>query len=271
MFLTIDKNVCERDGHCVAVCPAQLIEMGADAPTAIDGAETICIRCGHCVSVCPTGALQLPFLKPEECVAFDAVLQLKDKELEQLFRGRRSIRAYRKEAVDKALLERVLNLASAAPTAMNRQPVRWIVVHEKEAVRSVTELVIEWMRYSVEHEPEVAAGYNMNFLIQAWESGVDRICRDAPHLVFAITDKTILSGKTDCDIALSYLELALFSFGLGSCWAGYVMRAVNQWLNLRTFLGVGDESQVHGGIMCGYPRVVYKRIPPRNNAAIKYI
>jgi len=81
----------------------------------------------------------------------------------------------------------------------------------------------------VENHPEVATSFNMEFLINAWEDGADRICRDAPHLIFTYTTNDIGSGKADCDTAIAYLELALPSFGLGSCWAGYVTYAVNQW------------------------------------------
>lgn len=53
------------------------------------------------------------------------------------------------------------------------------------------------------------------------KDGADRICRDAPQLVFAHASNEFGSAAADCHTALAYLELALPGFGLGSCWAGH--------------------------------------------------
>ena len=271
MFLDVDATKCNRDGLCIAECPAKLIEMGDDVPQAIAGAENICIHCGHCVAICPEEALSLSFLTPSDCLQIEEALQLNSSQVEQFLRSRRSIRTYQDKAVPKELLEKILTLASAAPTAVNRQPVRWIVLAEQEQVRTVTALVIDWMQFMVEHQPKIAAGFNMEFLISAFMDGEDRICRGAPHLVFAAAAKHVGSGKTDCDTALAYLELALPSMGLGSCWAGYVLHAVSQWKPLREYLLPSGDDEIYGAVMLGFPRYEYQRVPPRNKARITFI
>jgi nitroreductase len=76
--------------------------------------------------------------------------------------------------------------------------------------------------------PDIADNYNMPKLVNAWEEGIDRTCRDAPHLIVAYALEENGSGKADCDTAIAYLELTLPSLGLGSCWAGYVTFAASQ-------------------------------------------
>jgi len=184
MFLEVDASKCNRDGLCVDECPARIIEMNEEGPRAIEGADTICIRCGHCVAVCPEAALSLDFLGPEECQAIDDTLQLDVDGVEHFLKSRRSIRTYRKKEVPRELLEKVVTLASSAPTGSNRQPVKWIILYQSETVRTLTSLVIDWMRYVLKNHAEVAVNYNMELLIKSWEDGIDRICREAPHLIF---------------------------------------------------------------------------------------
>ncbi len=271
MFLEVDYSKCNRDGLCVDECPARIIEMNDEGPSAVDGAEKICIHCGHCVAVCPEGALSVDFLNPDECFPIDESLQFDAQQAVHFLRSRRSIRTYRKKEVSRDLLKKVVTCASSAPTASNRQPLKWIILYQREKVRTVTSLVIDWMRYMVKHHSEAAVSYNMELLIKSWEDGLDRICRDAPHLIFTYTSKDVGSGKADCDTALAYLELVMPSFGLGSCWAGYVTNGVSQWLPLQEFLGIGQDEQLHGAIMAGYPKYKYQRVPRRNNPIITYI
>ena len=271
MFLSVDYSRCNKDGLCVLECPARIIKMEEDGPVAVDGAEKLCIRCGHCVAICPEAALSLEFLSPESCRQVDEALSLDARQAEYFLKSRRSIRTYRKKSIPKSELEKIIGIASSAPTGSNRQPVQWIIVHEKEKVQAIATHVVDWLRFMCQKHPETAANFNMESLVRSWEEGVDRICRNAPHLLFAFTARDIGSGKADCDNALAYLELALPAFGLGSCWAGYVTNAVNRWPPLAEFLGVSDDEQIHGALMLGYPKFRYQRIPERNRPLITYL
>lgn len=51
--------------------------------------------------------------------------------------------------------------------------------------------------------PGNCPGVNMQTLIQHWERGSDRICRDAPQLVFAHASKEFGSAVADCHTALA--------------------------------------------------------------------
>lgn len=270
MFFNIDVSKCNKDGLCVLECPARIIEMQDNGPVAIEGAEEICIQCGHCVAICPEAALSLDFLSPDDCMDIDDKLHLTTDHVEHFLKSRRSIRTYRKKPVPVDLLEKALSIASYAPTGSNGQSVRWLVIHKKEDVQAIAAHVIDWMRFMTSKHPEIATNFNMPKLVNAWEEGLDRICRDAPHLIFSYALKENGSGKADCDTALAYLELTLPSLGLGSCWAGYVTFAANQWPPLADFLGLEEGHLIHGAVMAGYPKFTYKRIPKRNEADIVF-
>ncbi|WP_163339756.1 nitroreductase family protein [Desulfopila sp. IMCC35008] len=271
MLVSVDFSKCNKDGLCVLECPARILEMQDNGPFAIEGAEDICIQCGHCVAICPEAAISLDFLSPDDCMEVDQNLHLPADHVEHFLKSRRSIRTYKKKPVPVDLLEKALSIASYAPTGSNRQSVRWLVIHDQKDVHAIGSHVIDWMRFVINEHPDIASNFNMPKLVGAWEEGIDRICRDAPHLIFAYALKENTSGKADCDTALAYLELTLPSLGLGSCWAGYATAAANQWPPLTAFLKLEDDHLIHGAVMAGYPKFAYKRIPTRNKADIVYL
>lgn len=61
--------------------------------------------------------------------------------------------------------------------------------------------------------------------------GFDAICLNAPHLIIAHANKTAAFSKyypVDCATAIAYMELAAPSLGLGTCWNGLFLTAVNE-------------------------------------------
>lgn len=269
-LFTVNSDTCDKDGICSVECPAHIIEMTGDGPVPVDGAEEICIKCGHCVAVCPKGAISLDFLSPEQCMPIEKDLVLNEVQTEHFLRSRRAIRRYKKKPVPRDIFEKALAIACSAPTGSNRQTVRWLVVDQKEDVVKIGAHVIDWMRYVLKNHPQIAQMLNMETLISQWDEGVDRICRDAPQLVFAFAANEAGSGAADCHTALAYLELALPGFGLGSCWAGYVNYAAGQWPALAGVLKLPENHTCHGALMVGYPRFKYYRAPQRNAPVIRY-
>jgi nitroreductase/NAD-dependent dihydropyrimidine dehydrogenase PreA subunit len=266
----IDNETCDRDGICAIECPASIIEMTKEGPVPVENAEERCIKCGHCVAVCPKGAFYLEFLSPDQCLPIKKALVLDSDHTEHFLRSRRSVRRYRKTPVPKDMFEKALAVACCAPTGSNKQPVKWLVIHKKSDVVKIGAHVIDWMRYVLKTLPQVASELNMETLISQWDQGVDRICRDAPQLVFAYAADEAGSAAADCHTAIAYLELALPGFGLGSCWAGYVNYAAGQWPDLAKELNLPANHTCHGALMVGFPKFKYARAPKRNAPDIHY-
>ena len=59
-----------------------------------------------------------------------------------------------------------------------------------------------------------------------------RSCRGAPSLILAHGDANTPWNAIDCAAAVSYLELALHSYGIGTCWSGFVIAAANNGVDL---------------------------------------
>jgi nitroreductase/NAD-dependent dihydropyrimidine dehydrogenase PreA subunit len=270
VLFNIDKEKCDKDGICAIECPAHIIKMTEEGPVPVKGAEEACINCGHCVAVCPKGALSLNTFLPEDCLSIKKDLKITPDQAEQFLRSRRSIRRYKDKPVPKDLFDKALGIACCAPTGSNKQSVQWLIVNKKTDVDKIAAHVIDWMRYVAKNSPEIAMTLNMKTLISQWDKGIDRICRDAPQLVFAYAGNEFGSGSADCHTAMAYLELVLPGLGLGSCWAGYVNYATAQWPNLKKEVNLPENHTCYGAMMVGYPKFKYFRAPKRNAPVIKY-
>ncbi len=254
------------------VCPVQIIGMDEKnrIPYPIEGAQELCINCGHCMAVCAPAALSLETMAPQACLPLKEGWRLSPDKIEPFLKGRRSIRNYKDEPVERAVIEKLIDIARYAPSGINRQPVSWEVISGKENIHGLSEAVIDWMRGLLKEQSPLAASLHLENIITAWDKGSDRICRGAPHIILAYSIKEDLTGPQGCTIALAYFELAALSFGLGACWAGYVAMAANMSDEVRRFVGLSPRVGCHGAMMLGYPKYNYSRIPLRNNPAVKW-
>ncbi len=269
-LFTIDPETCHRDGLCVADCPLGLIRLSADDPTPVPiaDADDLCIRCGHCVAVCPHGAFHhreippasLPLVDRDRLPSADAVAHL--------FQTRRSVRRYRSQIVDDETLAGLIDIARHAPSGHNSQPVHWLVIREPSEVNRLAGMVVDWMRHLLSEAPDMARSYLMDAIVDEWEAGRDRVCRHAPHLILAHGPQDNPTAPAACTIALTHIDLAAPTVGLGTCWAGYLQIAATQWEPLRAALAPPDGHAVFGALMIGRPAVRYHRIPPRRAARI---
>lgn len=267
---TIDPQKCARDGICVSECPMMILRLGEKSAEPIAGAEDICIRCGHCVAVCQHGAFALDGMGPEDCPPLIRSKIPSPADAEHFLRTRRSIRSYKKEAVDKETIENLIKIARYGPTGTNSQKVGWLVIHSPEEVRRLSGLAVDWMRYVVKKGHPMAEQYRLSGIVQAWDGGLDIICRGAPHLVIAHAPDEYAAGQADCTIALTYLDLAAPSFGLGTCWAGFFMIAASVWPALKEAIGLPKGQRLYGAMMLGHPKYKYQRLPLRKEPEITW-
>ncbi|MEM3486375.1 MAG: nitroreductase family protein, partial [Candidatus Methanomethyliaceae archaeon] len=107
-----------------------LIKLQEDTgyPGIIPGGDEVCNRCGHCVAVCPTGALKHSDIPVEDCPPIKPELIINDEQAVQFLRSRRSIRAYKDKPVEEGKIRRLIEITRYAPTGGNGQLVEWLVL-----------------------------------------------------------------------------------------------------------------------------------------------
>ena len=182
--IIVDRDRCNGDGACVAVCAARVLALSKEGfPEELP--ETRCILCGHCVAVCPNDALTHTGLPREEFLPASKELPAAAV-IDGLLNSRRSVREFKNKHVARETLEALLDVARRAPTASNSQKLHWIVVGGGEKVRALSAEAVNWLR---------ASGTSSAMLAQ-WESGYDFVLRGAPTVVVACAPRGLWLGKT---------------------------------------------------------------------------
>lgn len=269
MALLIEGEKCNKCGICTEECPANLIKIVDEEslPFWVRGAEAACLNCGHCVAVCPSAALELNSMPLAACVSVQKELHPTHEQIEQFLKSRRVIRAYREEPVEHEKIVKMLDIARYSPSGHNDQPVQWLVIENKEKVRQLAQMTIDWLGGLPQREPELAKRFAVKAVTRAWEKGIDKITRGAPQLVIAHMEKDSIRNS-DCYIALTYLELAAYSMGIGTCWAGYIHAAAANSEIFARAMELPEGNAMFGGMMIGYPKHKFPRIPARNVARV---
>ena len=209
-------------------------------------------------------------MAPADCAPLSPALALTEAQCAQLLRGRRSIRAYRRQPVDRATLARLIDLARYAPSGHNSQNAEWLVLSGREQLRRLAGLVVDWMRRVQVDSPELARTMHLERTVARWQAGHDVILRGAPALVVAHAPAADRLAPSSCTIALAHLELAAAALGLGGCWAGYLHAATASFAPLVAALDLPAGHQCFGAMMVGYPKFRYQRVPTRRPARITW-
>ena len=268
----INSSACTRCGQCVADCPARIIVMEEGVPTIAPDREAACYRCQHCLAICPVGAVSILGLTPTGSRPLSGNLPDPDK-LENLIKGRRSVRRYMPENLEPELLQRLLDVAWHAPTGMNARDVLFTVVDDREKLAGLRDEVMAGLAKLVREEklPE-GREYFADF-VRVWEEkGLDILFRGAPHLLIASAPRQGASPVPDCLIALSYFELFAQSLGVGTVWNGLTKWAINDLLpEARQRLGIPDEHVIGYVISFGRPAVRYFRTVQHRPAKINRV
>ena len=257
---TVNQSLCTKCGGCVTDCPAMIIAMENGYPAISTEKEATCYKCQHCLAICPTGAVSILGLKQTGSRALADSFPDPDK-MEILIKGRRSVRRYKDENLDPALLQHLLEVAAHAPSGMNSRQVRFTVVDDKDKMAKLREEVMSGLVQMVRDTtlPEGLC-YYADF-ISMWEkSRYDVIFRGAPHLLITSAPKSVVSPLPDCLIALSYFELLAQANGVGTVWNGLAKVAINDLLpSVRKRLGIPDDHLIGYAMAFGRPAVHYAR------------
>ena len=109
---------------------------------------------------------------------------------------RRACRKYQDKPVPQELLEQVLLAGSYAPSALNRQPGKVVVLRDPEEIRELE----QW-------NSEIAGGARVG----------THMFYGAP-VVLVVLVRNVSTAVEDGSLILGNLMLAAHSLGLGSCW-----------------------------------------------------
>lgn len=270
--LIVDPAKCIKCGICTKICPAGIIEFGETGlPEMNKSRAHSCVACGHCVLFCPESANSLPFLKRENLIDVSNIALPSEECALNLLKTRRSIRCFKDRTIQDETLFKIFETVKMAPSACNDQPVRWIISNTREKTAGITNLMLCWLREEIFKDPTAPLSIVAANIIAQARAGRDVLLRGAGQAVIAVVPKEH-KWPEDGVIALTYLELAAHSLGVGACWGGFLTMAARNFEGLREYLGIKDDEHICGAQMLGYPELKpSSQFPPRKEADITWL
>jgi nitroreductase/NAD-dependent dihydropyrimidine dehydrogenase PreA subunit len=271
-YLIIDRKKCKKDGICSRECPALLIKMQGEEgyPEMVPGGEDICILCGHCVAVCPNKALSHKKIPISQCTSIEKEQEISRMQAIQFLRSRRTIRFFKDIKIEKEKIQQLIEIARYAPTGGNNQLLNWTVYSDKEKIKKLTSLTIDWMKYMLKETSGVGLPSYFKKIVSAYDAGTDRVLREAPAVIIVSSLVKTNSGLVDISLALSYLDIIAPKFGLGTCWAGLLSGALQSFDLLKKEVGLSKHHVHSYAMMIGYPKIKYHRMPERKSPEINW-
>jgi nitroreductase len=150
-------------------------------------------------------------------------------DLFQFILGRRSIRVYGSGEVSEPDIRRLLQAAMAAPSAVARDPWRFVVIRKPETLAAI------------------AAALPNGGMLATAPLGIV-VCGDLE----AAHDRQLSYLLQDCSAAIENLLLCAHALGLGACWLGVHPRE-DRVRKLRDILGLPESVIPISGIAIGRP------------------
>ncbi len=268
-MITVDKTTCTRCGLCAKVCGNGIIVFREKSfPRKMPGFDLLCIKCGHCVAVCPSASITHQDVPVEKCPPINKKLVISAEQCEQFVRARRSIREYKSDPVLRPVIQRLIDISHYAPTGHNNQDVEWLVIDDRDVLLNIEKAAAGWLKEMIARQPEMAARMNFKGMLIKQEEELNGFLRGAPALVCAISAKNNPMALINCTIAMTTLELAATSLGLGGCWAGLVYFMAGSYPPVQAVMGIPAEKAGYAFMMLGYPKYQYSRLVARKEAPV---
>jgi nitroreductase len=168
-------------------------------------------------------------------------------ELDTCISGRRSVRKYKDRAVPKETIDKILNSAICAPSGMNAQPWRFVIIEDRSTIlrlsKRIKEILIKmpWPDH-----------YRRMF-----QSEDDAIFYGAPLLILVFVQKseeamTKNLNLLDCGLAAQNMFLTAYQEGLGSCFIG-LAGFLNDDPEVLADVGIPQGHELMAPLIFGYP------------------
>jgi len=254
---------CIRCGACVRDCPSRIIHMPDNKPPFVaEAADPGCLHCQHCLAVCPKAAVTVDGMMPEGSLGLSPAepgALPTEAQVRRLARGRRTVRQYRKEDVDRAVLARLIEDLAYTPTGRNRRALGVCVIDSMEVMGRFRGMLIEACRRKAGDKQFALASQ----VVAEWEKGSDLILRGAPHAIAVYAPLDAACPQEDVVLALAYFELLAQSAGVGTTWCGLLKWVLESEPELKRAFGLPAENIYFYTLLFGAPDVRYARTVQR--------
>jgi nitroreductase len=191
--------------------------------------------------------------------------KLSNAVLDNIYR-RRSVRNFSDKEIPDEIIKELIRAGTYAPTAMNQQPWRFVVVKNRQLVAEYDERAKrDFIAAYKDSNIPALSGYLRNMAKPEM-----RLFYGAPVLILVFATPDVVNDH-DCALAAENMMLAAQSLGIGSCWIGLAIGLGSDKEFLRE-IGVPAGHKLVAPLIFGYPARENLRAPARNaDVVLKWI
>lgn len=158
---------------------------------------------------------------------------------------RRTVRKFKQDEISVDILKKLVDAGRLAPQGANLQPVKYIVVNEKNLLEPIFKTTA-WAGY-IRPEADPKEGE-----------------KPVSYIVVLIDTEIKKAGyDVDAGAAVENILLAAFEEGIGSCWLGAINRE-----DIKKVLNIPEKYIIHTMVALGY--AAEEPVVVDENGSIKY-
>lgn len=265
-MITIKHENCNGCGLCARDCFTKLIEIKDNKAVTCHNS---CLSCGHCSAVCPQDAITVNRYDMSEALLYDPqTMQMDADHLLGFMQYRRSVRQFTDKPVEREKLNKIIEAGRYSPTGGNSQTIRYIVLQNQ--LEEVRKLAVKSLHKAALELPVDQIPYRDTYLriYEADKENKDLLFHRASTLIAVLDFQT--NNNIYASIAASRMELMANALGLGVCFIGIFVRAVEFDPQLNEVLGINSRYKMATALAIGYPAVDYLRTVPRKPAKVEW-
>jgi nitroreductase/NAD-dependent dihydropyrimidine dehydrogenase PreA subunit len=293
--VTIDQNLCVQCALCGKICPRHVVETveheGKKQTRVNAERSNLCLACGQCAAICAKGAIEVEGLPKAEYVDCQP-LDIREEQLIRLFRQRRSVRRYKDQPVERAVLTKIAQAGLMAPAAAGRATTGVIIVDDaakmKELMGHIYLLYEKMMkgyknpigRFIIKRGVGPRQAHTLEtFLLPAlkwyvhWyrEGQGDELRRDAPAIMLFHGPGDVPVVEENCALATIHAILMAEVLGVGTLFNGLLPPGCNRSPEARRLIGLPDGHEVFTSLSLGYPKHTLKKVIPRPLTNMRFL
>jgi coenzyme F420-0:L-glutamate ligase / coenzyme F420-1:gamma-L-glutamate ligase len=191
--------------------------------------------------------------------------------LQKFLRTRRSIRRFKPDPIPKSLIDHILETATFAPSAHDKQPWRFVVVTTAESKTRLTKAITDKFHFDMTRAgaPEKEIQERIAKTVRRTNEApvVVILCRDVTRVNAQPDEITqnveIIMGRQSVAVAGLQLLLAAHAEGLGGTWICWPLFATTE---ICSALDISTNWEPQGMVFLGYPSeepAAPERVPVR--------
>lgn len=274
----IELENCIKCLKCVNDCPSNAIDIEAGT------INESCIHCGHCVAICPESTI----FPDADVIRKLHSSTVSPSDFQHLSAGIRTCRSFKKKELDEATLTLLIENMKHYPSASNSRPMQITLVNSEELIQRlnnqtaqqliktlklITAPIVKPVLKVLAPKMNVSGLNNYKKQFNARQSpGSSQVCHHAPSVMLFHAPVTKFGmASADAYIWATYTSIYANTLGLGTCFNGFITKAMERSKTMRKEFRIPKGNQVYAALLIGHPKVKYTNEAGRDKPPVKYI